>query len=265
MSAMFDDYDEFMRMLRKAAPLTEERAQLLAVEVVTGLRGEEREVILAVLIELVYGMMPEPLDGAQQAELDQWKRHLGIVEAIARLADFGEEFEQKGRIDLLRRRRERAAAFRPANDPLPSPAPVEQDDEPTVAEMTGARYGQSDYEGWLAPMVHYLATPEPEMEVSRADELMKLLYVLESGNRVERAIAYGVAMTHAYNFTSMGQRQQAYYVARLVSQGREERKQEFDRLKMQEQIMAKLMMDTTPDAVIRATHEALEAQLQLSQ
>ena len=267
MSAMFDDYDEFMKTLGRTRPLDEEQAQMLAMELISGLRGEEREMMLAVVVELVYRVIAPPGEEAGQAELDRWKRHFGIVEAIAKLAYGGDELGQKGKIEMLRRRRERAAAFGRANDPLPSPSPKEEDDEPTLAEIKGTRYGQGDYERWLAPIIYDLAHPEVPMGVDRADQLMRLLWVLEGASRAERDTAFEVAMSHAYNFTTSGRQQQVGYLARLVSQSKDEEKQEqeYNRLKTQEQIMAKLLMDTTPDAVIQATQRVLEAQLQLSQ
>ncbi|HYP29379.1 MAG TPA: hypothetical protein VE262_21895 [Blastocatellia bacterium] len=282
MSAMFDDYEGFLRALRKAPPLTEERAQLLAEELVTGLRGEEREVMLGVLIELAYGMMPAPEEGASRQERSRWERHLGVVDAIARLAESGGAVEQQAKRDLCNRRKERTAASRRADDPLPSPAPKEQDDEPTLAEITGPRYSQSDYERWLAPIVHDLAHPEVPAWVDRADQLMRLLWVLEGAGRADRDTAFEVAMSHAYNFTTHGRQQQVAYLARVVSrsgageeepqpvegereqqsQGQGETGREYTRLKRQEQIVAKVLMDSTPDEVIEATLSGLLAKLE---
>ncbi|HET6261285.1 MAG TPA: hypothetical protein VFG99_03470 [Chloroflexia bacterium] len=278
MSAMFEDYEELMRVLRKAPPLTEERARVLAQELVTGLRGEEREVLLGVAVELVYKAVPEPSEGASQPERDRWEQHLRVVVAIAGLADLGEEFEPQAKQDLQRRRRERAACPAKSCDPLPSPAPEEEDDEPTIAEMRRERYSQADYERWLAPIIYDLAHPEVPVGVDRADQLMRLLWVLEGAGKAERDTAFEVAMSHAYNFTTHGRQQQVSYLAKIVSRGRAEKEQqvvepggqsresqdqEYDRLRSQEQIMAKLLMDSTPDAVIQATHRVLEAQLQL--
>ena len=160
MTAILTDYEEFIRKLRTAPRIDEQRAQALALEVVSGLRGEDRDLILAVLVELLYGMMPAPSEEAEQAERDRYSRHLAIVKAIARLAEQeGEEFDGRRRIGSIGRT-ERAEAPDQKNGPLSSPAFQNRDDVLNIAELRRGLYERRDIERAIAPIVHDLATPQ---------------------------------------------------------------------------------------------------------
>lgn len=273
MTAILTDYEEFIKKLGTAPRIDEQRAQALALEVVSGLRGEDRDLILAVLVELLYGMMPAPGEGAEQAERDRYSRHLAIVKAIARLAEQeGEEFEGRRRMGSIGRT-ERAEALAGADGPLSSAASERSDDVLNIAKLKAGEYRPQDFERALAPIIHDLANSQRLMKVNRAEQLMKLLYLVENSGRENLLLMCEVAQAHAYSFTKECKKQRAAYIRKLATEaftGSEEMKPEVDdskweegerepynRLKSQERIMAQLMIDTTPDEVIVTVREVL--------
>jgi hypothetical protein len=176
-----------------------------------------------------------------------------------------------------RQESERAGAPESTPGPPSSPASVRSDDTLNIAELRTGLYDRRDVERALAPIVHDLATPQFVTNVNRAEQLMKLLYLMEHSSRENLLAICEVAQAHAYTYTEECERQRSAHLRGLVRQsfaGSEDRGAEVDereweqterepysRLKWQEKIMAELMIDTTPDEVILAVREVLSALL----